>query len=51
LGVMGLSLVAGCSTQARRVSCDERLVPINVARPVVVPAMQVSPAAARPGVR
>ncbi|MDQ2655174.1 MAG: hypothetical protein M3Z20_19250 [Chloroflexota bacterium] len=33
----GLALLTGCAAQAHRVSCDERLEPINTPAPNAVP--------------
>jgi len=38
LAAVMAALVAGCSTQARRVDCDGRLRPINAPVPVSAPA-------------
>jgi hypothetical protein len=37
-------ILAGCSTQARRVDCDGRLRPINAPAPTQVPAVSPSKA-------
>ena len=43
LAAVTAGLMAGCSTQARRVDCDGGLRPINAPAPVVAPAA-VTPA-------
>ena len=43
LAAVMAGLMAGCSTQARRVDCEGRLRPINVPAPVAAPSA-VTPA-------
>jgi outer membrane murein-binding lipoprotein Lpp len=43
--VVGLTLVAGCSTQPRRVDCDEQLQPINAPAPAVAQQPETKPSA------
>jgi hypothetical protein len=44
-GLVGAMVVAGCTTQPRRVSCDEQLQPINAPAPAVAQQPETKPSA------